>query len=259
MNRNERATPTPVLTAAFAVVLAALVTAAIGTVSLAGSKSVNTSWTQTWHNDGKGQKEFAYGIVDPEARRSFIWGDTKDFNSVTLEEKSSKSSYVWARIGKKKWRIDDPVTVGRAFETVQPIQELGEEQGRVGELQGSLGEQQGQLGEIQGQIGERQGAIGALQAEIGMLQANLALSSADEERRARLNAKQAELQSQQAELQRWQSNLMRHQSTMGKTQSELGKEQSKLAERTNELLPKATKEMRSIVDQAIKIGTAKPL
>jgi peptidoglycan hydrolase CwlO-like protein len=81
------------------------------------------------------------------------------------------------------------------------------------------------------QIGDLQSEIGELQSKIGEIQ-----SHAGEE----------------------QSKLGELQGELGEKQGKLGEQQGKLGEQQAEIAEKATRQMKELLDEAIKKGTAKP-
>src|SRR5215467_1385704 len=80
--------------------------------------------------------------------------------------------------------------------------------------------------------------IGDLQSEIGELQSRI-----------------GEIQSQAGEQQ---GKLGEQQGALGEKQGKLGEQQGELGRQQGELAEKATRQMKELLDEAIKNGTAKP-
>jgi hypothetical protein len=210
------------------------------------------SWTTTWSSGD--EKNFAYGLVDPQDRTSFTYGQNADFTSVDVTRAEGKP-VVWARLGSKRYQIVDAQTFREAKAILEPMMRISREQGRLGTLQGELGHEQGKIGHEQGKIGHEQGRLGHEQAKLAAKQSSAALEDDDEAQEA-AQAKQEEIGDRQNELGRQQANLGKHQSTMGEAQADLGRRQAELGEEMRRIQPRVTAQMKKLLEQSVKDGRA---
>jgi hypothetical protein len=225
-------------------------------VTMAGaSPPAADEWSSTWQS---GQdKSFAYGLVDPNERMTFVYGQEKDFTSVGLTRDEGRP-VLWARIGSKRYLIDDGATFREAKAIVEPALRIAREQGRLGSLQGELGNTQGKVGNEQGKIGHTQGKLGNEQAKLANKQVAAALED-DDEAQEYLTERQKEIGATQQELGRRQADLGKHQASMGEVQADLGRRQAELAEEQSKLQPGVNAKMKKLLQQSVKDGRARPI
>jgi hypothetical protein len=213
------------------------------------------SWMTTWQSDG--EKNFAYGVVDPDLEWTYVHGQESDYQAVQkLVKNPAAGSLLWVRMGSKRYRIDDAATIREAKSIIAPLAEISREQGRLGSLQGELGHEQGKIGHEQGKLGHEQGKIGAKQARIGAQQSAAALEDDDETEEA-LQRKQAQLNQEQEELGARQAQLGKHQVSMGAAQADMGRYQAELAAKQKELQPAVHAKLKALTKKAIEDGRAK--
>lgn len=258
------ASPTPKVPL-LALGIALLAIAATSLISPAGESTTNGSktqgqtynWTHTTYDDDAGEaKDFAFALVDPDTRWIVIEGTKKDFKDSEVTRGRTDGAYLWSRVGKKRWLIDDPALMARAQGIIEPLQELSREQSRLGDLQSSLGDQQSKVGDLQSSVGDRQSELGDQQSALAEKQVD---SATDAETQKKLGKKQAELGVQQAELGQEQAKLSKHQATMSRTQADLAQEQAKLNARQKQIKSQVKKELRALVDEAIRKGQARAI
>lgn len=188
--------------------------------------------------------DFQYALImkNSNTTMSVHGGDTwSDLEKLQREVKRTGHEVLWFEIDEKAYVIRDPETVRRAKNIVEPMMELGKQQGALGARQGELGARQGELGAIQGKIGALQGRVAALQA-----------SSRDPETRAEAAELRRELQALAAE----QRSLGQAQRELGERQRELGARQRVLGERQREASLIAHADLRELAERSIRNGTA---
>jgi beta-lactamase regulating signal transducer with metallopeptidase domain len=177
-----------------------------------------------------------------------------------LQEKIS-GDFIWFRRDGKSYLIRDPATIKRAKEFFAAVQELDKKQEELGKQQEALGEKQEALGkeqeEVHVQIPDMTEDLHKLEAELKKLGA-----SGTQEDLGRIQGEIGELQSKLGDLQ---SVAGDEQGKMGEKQGELGEQQGKLGELQGELgrqqeqvFKNASRQMKSLIDDAVAHGLAKP-
>jgi hypothetical protein len=130
----------------------------------------------------------------------------------------------------------------RAHAALQPVMDLGREQGK-------LGAKQGKLGAEEGKYGARMGALGARLGQLASREAIDQMNGRDSENLAR---EREEIRHEMEELRKAQQPLAEKQRDLGAQQRELGHQQRDASK-------KAEEELRRILDDAIKDGAASRL
>jgi bla regulator protein blaR1 len=171
---------------------------------------------------------------------STMSGSIDSIQKVKRLRGSSKEDILWYRHDGKEYVVRDAAVLERAKEIFRPQMELGAKQGELGGRQGALGAKQGALG-------AKQGALGAEIAALAVKGIG-----GDGEDDPDLEKRQEEIDRQQKELGRQQAELGRQQAALGKQQAELGRQQAAATE-------KAEKELRALMEQAIRSGAAQPI
>lgn len=183
-------------------------------------------------------------------------GDRVDFEEARRLRDQANSDVLWVRLENDRYLIRDRGLLARARTAIEPVERLGREQGELGRQQGALGRRQGELGREQGQLGREQGRLAARQAQIAVRRARAtargdADDSYDGDDRD-LERQMARLADRQDELSRRQSELAKEQEPLARRQGELGEQQGKASEELR-------RELRKIVDEAVRSGKAERL
>lgn len=182
-------------------------------------------------------------------------------HAMRLHEKVGKDM-IWFEHDEKSYIITDPVFIAKARALFAPEDALAKQQDELGRQQDALGQQQDALGEqmdkvtvkppdvsdelrqIQARLKELQ-TTGATQSELGRIQSELgALQS-------RVGRVQSQAGVQQSGIGRQQAELGRKQATLGRQQAELGRQQAAISKEAN-------RQLRSMFDDAMAKGIAKP-
>ncbi len=190
-----------------------------------------------------------------------------DYEEMEAIRKKLHGNYILAERGGKYYVIDDPAMMEQSRKLFAPIEELGRQQEALGAQQEKLGEQQDQLGKQQEEahietpdmskeVAELQDAVKKLQ-ELQQSKTVTQEELAEVQSRiggieGKLGAMEGQIGSQQGELGRQQGELGRKQGELGRQQGELGRQQGKLARQ-------ASRQMQSLIDQAVQSGKAKPV
>ena len=161
----------------------------------------------------------------------------------------------------KYYVIRDEATIKHALDLFAPMQALEEKQEELGKQQEALGEQQEALGQ---KMEEVKVSVPDMTADLDRLREKIRQlgTGGTQEELGELQSEIGELQSRIGELQsqagRQQSEVGRQQGELGRKQGELGRKQGEIGRQQGELSKKATREMKSLLDDAIAHGLAKP-
>ena len=174
---------------------------------------------------------------------------------------------LWFRKADREYVVRDQAVLRDVLKLWEPVNEVGDEQGKVGGKQGEIGAKQGAIGARQGEVGAEQGIIGWRQGAIGARQSELAAressQSLTEAQRREIDKERRELDNQMRELDREMRKLdvrMREldqpMTALNEQMTVLDKEMSVLNRRMEEAVKRAEEGMRALVDRAISSGAA---
>jgi len=214
---------------------------------------------------------YAYGYDNDDGQRFVIVtgksdsltmsGSTEDAHHVEKLRKSISGDFIWFERDEKSYIIRDQATIDRAKKLWAPQDELGKKQDELGKQQDALGKQQDELGAKMEQMKVN---VPYMTAELDKLKAELKAlgSSATMDQISDIQSEIGELQSKIGELQSHagdqQGKLGEQMGALGEKQGKLGEQQGELGRQQAELARKANREMKGILDEAIKKGTAQP-
>lgn len=205
--------------------------------------------------------EERFVIVSGKTDAFTMSGSTQDARHVEKLKKQIPGDFIWFQRDEKSYIIRDQATVDRAHAFWAPQEELGRKQEELGKQQEALGKKQEELGKQMEQVRVN---VPDMAAALDKLRAKLQKMgpSATMEQIGDLQSEIGELQSKLGDLQgragEQQGKLGEAQGALGEEQGKLGEQQGKLGERQAELAEKATRQMKELLDEAIKNGTAKP-
>jgi beta-lactamase regulating signal transducer with metallopeptidase domain len=205
--------------------------------------------------------EERFVIVSGSSDSHTMSGSMQDLRHVEKIKKQISGDFIWFQRDEKSYIIRDQATINRARAFWAPQEELGKKQEELGKQQEELGRQQEALGkkmeEVRVNVPDMTGELDKLKAKLQKLG-----SSATVEQLGDLQSEIGELQSKLGEIQ---SKAGDQQGKVGELQGELGEKQGKLGElqgelgrQQGELAEKAQKQMKALLDEAVKNGTAKP-
>ena len=218
--------------------------AAVVAVGLQDTKKSTSTSIWDWTEQ---DRKYDYALLSGNgSMHCFGSWNTEDLKSIggqgerLIVKKKDNSIYV----------ITDRATVDGAKRALEPVMDLGKQQGALGKRQGELGKQQGALGAKMGEIG---GEMGKLSAQLGEIMRD----SMKEETRASAERRRAEYDRKMADLHKRMQELSKEQGALGGKQGELGKQQGELGRRQGEACKKADEQIVRLVDQAFEKGLAK--
>lgn len=188
-------------------------------------------------------------------------GSSEDARHVEKLKKQIPGDFIWFQRDEKSYIIRDQATIDRARQLWAPQEELGKKQAELGKQQEALGKQQEELGarmqEVRVKVPDMTAELDKLKAELRQLGPNATM-----EQMGNLQSEIGELQSKMGEIQSQagdaQGKLGQEMGALGEKQGKLGEQQGELGRHQGELAEKATKEMKKLLDDAIKNGTAQP-
>lgn len=216
---------------------------------------------------GHGRRNYHYDdeerfvIVSGNSDSVTMSGSSEDVRHAERLKKVITGDFIWFQRDEKSYIIRDQATVDRARALWAPQEELGKKQEELGRQQEVLGKQQEALGkkmeEVRVEVPDMTAQLDKLRAELKQLSAGATM-----EQVGNLQSEIGELQSKIGEIQSHagdqQSKLGEEMGALGEKQGKLGEEQGKLGEQQGELAEKAEREMKTILDEALKNGKAQP-
>jgi bla regulator protein blaR1 len=196
-----------------------------------------------------------------------VSGDSESFGTdhpsefVEYLQEKIQGDFIWFRHEGKSYVIRDQATIKRAVDFFSPVHVLEQKQEELGKQQEALGAQQEALGkqqeEVHVQIPDMTEDLRKLEAELKALGAR-----GSQEDLGRIQERIGELQSKLGDLQ---SKAGEEQGKLGEKQGELGEKQGKLGEQQGELgrqeeqiFKSASRQMKTLIDDALAHGLAKP-
>ena len=175
--------------------------------------------------------------------------------------------YIYFQHQGKPYLIQDPKIISQAQALLAPIDELDRQQRELGRQQALLGAQERALGAQQRavKVDAPDFKREILEIETVAKKMNLAQAGAqiDQKALAELQSHLAEIQSRVAELQtdlgRKEGSFGEKQGELGEQQGKLGEQQALLAEQSRKIVEQVRRQMRPILEQAIRDGKGQAL
>jgi BlaR1 peptidase M56 len=206
-------------------------------------------------------------ITDPSGRVRFS-GDWNDGTRATIDKvrKLTSGKFLWFTHDGKSYFIDDAATVAQVEAMEKPIEELGREQEKLGKEQEALGRQQEEMGRKQEQASVPTPDISKEMASLNEAVAKLNAkkgSTVSQEELAEIEGRIGDIQGKLGELQgrmgERQGEFGEAQAKLGEEQGKLGEQQGRLGEQQGKLSQEADRKVKSIIDESLKNGKARPV
>lgn len=174
--------------------------------------------------------------------------------------------FLWFNRDGKSYVVDDPAVIAQVEAMYKPMEELGRQQEELGKQQEALGRQQEELGRKQSEARvptpDLTKEMATLNQEMKQLEA-LKGGTVTQEQLAELQGKLGDLQGRLGELQGQvaskQGDLGMQQGELGAKQGQLGAQQGRLGAEQGRMAREADRKVKSIMDQSLKDGKAKPV
>ena len=210
---------------------------------------------------------YAYGyddeqrfvIVTGKSDSLTMSGSTEDARHVEKLRKTIPGDFIWFQRDEKSYIIRDQATIDRARKLWAPQEELGKKQEELGKQQEALGKQQEELGaqmeKIHVNVPDMTAELDKLKAELKKLS-----SGATVEQVGEIQSEIGELQSKIGDIQSHagdqQGKLGEQMGALGEKQGKLGEQQGELGRQQGELAEEASRQMKTLLDEAIAKGIA---
>jgi BlaR1 peptidase M56 len=226
----------------------------------ANSGSYSYSYADDSHQD-------SYALVLNNDSNITFSGDWNDGLHQEIERlrKSISGSFLWFRHEGKDYIVTDPAIIQHLSEMYAPIQKLGKEQEELGRQQEALGKKQEALGKSQESaaliVPDTKEQMAKLKTELAALDKQIDEQVTDatvNELQAKLAEVQAQIGAIQGAMGAKQGELGRQQGALGEQQGRLGEQQGRLGEQQGKIAHEVDRQVKSIIDQSLKDGTAQP-
>lgn len=193
-------------------------------------------------------------------------GDIHTSDIDKARQQAGGKDFLWFRHEGKSYIVDDPATLAQIEAMYKPMEDLGHEQEELGKKQEALGKQQEDLGrqqekasvpttDMSKEIAEIEEAMAKLKASQGKNMTQDEFGDLQEKLGAlqgRLGEIQGEIGSKQGEFGSRMGELGEKMGALGAQMGELGARQGKIAQ-------DADQKVKSIIDQSLKNGKARPV
>ena len=213
-----------------------------------------------WYRYGYDDEQ-RFVIVSGKSTSFTMSGSGEDARHAEKLRQRIPGDFIWFERDEKSYIIRDQATVERARQLWAPQEELGKKQEALGKQQEALGKQQEELGKrmqaVRVKLPDMTAEFDKLKAELTQLGPNATV-----EQVGRIQSEIGRLQSEigriQSEAGDAQGKVGEEMGALGEKQGELGRQQGELGRQQGELAEKANREMRQLLDDAIKNGIAQP-
>lgn len=225
---------------------------------LAGDIAQHGYWYRAgWNSDD----EQRFVIVSGKSVGFTMSGSREDARHVERLKQNIAGDFIWFERDEKSYIIRDQATVDRARALWAPQEELGKKQAALGKQQEALGKQQEELGrrmrDVRVKVPDMTAEVDKLKAELQQLGPDATM-----EQIGRIQSEIGRLQSHigriQADAGDDRGKLGEEMGLLGEKQGDLGRQQGELGRQQGELAEKANREMKQLLDDAIKKGIAQP-
>jgi beta-lactamase regulating signal transducer with metallopeptidase domain len=175
--------------------------------------------------------------------------------------------YIYYQHDGKTYLIQDPQTIANARRLLAPMEELGRMQQELGRQQAAMGKQQKALRaeQLAARVQTPDFKRDMVELERVMRQMDLEhlTPQIDQKALAELQSRLGEIQSRvgamMAELGMQQAKFGEQQGVLGEQQGKLGEAQGRLGEQRRKIAEEARRQLRPLIEQAIREGVAKPV
>jgi len=231
--------------------------------------------TYTSNNDGK-KSSLRYYFSDNGDSYAIVRGDGShqmsfngDIHSGDIEkahQQAGGKDFLWFRHEGKSYIVDDPSTLAQIEAMYKPMEDLGRQQEELGKKQEALGKQQEDLGHQQEQASvptpDMSKEIAAIEESMAKLKASQG-KNMTQEQFGDLQEKIGELQGRLGEIQgeigAKQGEFGGRMGELGERMGELGSQMGELGERQGKIAQDADRKVKSIIDQSLHNGKARPV
>jgi hypothetical protein len=189
--------------------------------------------------DSRGDFEYAYVEPGPDGDEVVSGNYSSQVDDIARD---THGPVLWFERDGEEYVVKGAPYTSRAHTALQPVMDLGRQQGE-------LGAKQGKLGAKQGKYGARMGALGARMGEIATREAERQMDGQSTD----------DLSSEREQIRHKMEEVRKAQEPLAEKQRDLGAQQRELGSRQRDASKKADAELRSILDDAIRAGAASKL
>jgi beta-lactamase regulating signal transducer with metallopeptidase domain len=210
----------------------------------------------------------SYALVTGPVGNVRFSGDWIDGRRQEIDKASrmAHGKFLWFTHEGKSYVIDDAAIIDSIDAMYKPMDELGRKQEELGKQQEALGKQQEALGHKQEQasvptpdvskeMAELSAALAKLQAKKGGTVTQDELSDLQ----GKIGDLQGRLGDVEGKIGEEQGRLGEEQGKLGEQQGKLGEEQGRLGEEQGRIAREADLKVRSIIEESLRNGKAKPV
>jgi beta-lactamase regulating signal transducer with metallopeptidase domain len=228
--------------------------------------------THIWINNGDDEN---FAIVHENGDGTLRWNGEYNDDLAKLRSKLKlKGDYIWFERDGKSYVVTDPAMVAQAEQMFKGSPEL-ERQMKVLEEKQKIWEKK--MAELEPEMEKARLPGPEFAAQMAKLNAQLAELQTDkfkkmteqmnkefsQEKIGELQEKMGEIQSQLGEIQgrigERQGEIGEKQGAIGEKMGELGEQMGQIGEKQGQMAEEAARKLRSVLDQAVKDGKAKPV
>jgi beta-lactamase regulating signal transducer with metallopeptidase domain len=211
----------------------------------------------------------SYAIIKGDGKQVQFSGDWHDGRHAEIDKarRMAHGDFLWFTRNGKSYILDDAAQVAQIEGMYKPMEDLGRQQELLGRAQVALGRDQEKLGEKEKQASiptpDISKEMAALNAEAAKLQATKSAMMTTEQF-AELESKIGELQGKLGHIQgemigARMSALGEQMGKLGAQMGTLGAEQGRLGAEQGRIAAEADRKVKSIIDEALRDGKAKPV
>jgi hypothetical protein len=231
----------------------------------AGGKTMSISRGSSYSYSSDGDSWALVKDSNDHVTFSGEWNDQTK-GSIDKARKLTNGKFLWFTHGGKSYFLDDAATVAQIEAMYKPMEELGRQQEILGKQQEALGRQQEEMGRKQEQASvptpDISQEMARLNEAVTQMEAKKG-STVSQEQIADIEGKIGAIQGRLGELQGQmgskQGELGALQGKLGEQQGKLGEEQGKLGAQQGKLAEEANHKVKSIIDESLRDGKARPV
>jgi chromosome segregation ATPase len=224
---------------------------------------VGKGYSYSYHSNGE-----SWALVTDASGRVNFNGDWNDGTKGDLDKarKLTSGKFLWFKRDGKSYFIDDLAIMGQVEAMYKPMEELGRQQEILGKKQEELGRQQEALGRKQEEVSiptpDISKEMARLKEALERLDAKKG-GTVSQDELADIEGKIGDVQGRLGEIQgrigEKQGELGGLQGKLGEEQGKLGEQEGKLGEEQGRLAGEADRKVKSIIDESLHNGKARPV
>jgi bla regulator protein blaR1 len=208
------------------------------------------------------ESSLRYVLITGDPKEVAMSGKEEDLQHAQRLHRNINGDFIWFERDDKSYVITDPSFISR-------VSALFASEGTISKQQDELGRQQNDLGRQQRILGDESTTnavkVTDITADLELIRGRLKkleINGATQDELADVQSHMGELQGKigllQSEAAMGQSVIGSKQAEMGRRQEDLGRQQAELGRQQSSIAGRVSRELRSMFDNAIATGIAKP-